>query len=1011
MKTTLFGMVTAICLGLTTTALAIQDEQQLTNTQKLTSPLIPAEQAAEMIRLPKGFQATLFAAEPDVRQPIAITTDAKGRIWVAECITYAESKKNFDTQYNDRIIILEDTDGDGKSDSRKVFWEGAKRLTSIEVGHGGVWLTAAPNFMFIPDADGDDVPDGEPEIVLDGWNDDFVRHNMVNGLKWGPDGWLYGRHGIQATSHVGSPGATDSQRISLNCCMWRFHPFSRDFEVVCEGTTNSWGHDWDKHGELFMINTVIGHLWHVIPGARFRRMYGSHFNPYTYEVIEQTADHFHFSGKESWSEVNRNGISDETSSLGGGHAHCGMMIYQGDNWPDEYQGKLFTANFHGRRLNQESLHREGNGYVGRHEDDFMFTDDLWFRGVEMIYGPDGGVYLLDWSDIGECHENDGVHRTSGRIFKITYGDEIEKPDCDLASKSSRDLFTLLDHENQWFARTARRLLQERTQSDESHRAEIAEMLTPYYETVELRESDEPYDINLLLQIMWTQHVTQSHAGEGANDAIWNRWTRHHNEHIRAAAVKLTIDKPTSSLPVDKMNLLLELANNDDSALVRLHLASAMRRMDDTQKIQMADALCQYGSDANDRTQPNLIWYNLEPAIVNQWRDAIDLAIKTKIPHVQRCIVRRLVAEVTDHPEFVEALLARAVESDDNAAAVLDAIREGLMGRKQIAPPENWDEVNEAFAKHMSTEIEQNLAFIGSVFGQGLSVEQLKSIAVDGNNDTSIRREAIKAYADAMPDGLFETLKGMIHDRSVALQVVRSMAMCSEPQVAIVILNARGAFDVETTRAAIGTLCVRPEWCSTLLNAVKNGQIENSSLTAFHARQIKSHNDEALNQLLKNHWGVVSDSSSEMRATIDRVRELVEMKEQVPDLANGAALFEKHCSSCHVLFGNGGKRGPDLTGSDRKNVEYLLENIVDPSASVADTFRSSVLLIEDGRTLVGVVTEETDETVKLLMVEEELVVQTSEIAGRRDTIKSLMPDGLLDNFSDEEVNDLFGYLRQ
>ena len=191
------GAVLLVGMGpLSTQYTVAQDNPPLQDTQPLTSPLVPPNKAAKMIRLPEGFSVSLFAAEPEIRQPIAITTDGRGRIWVAECITYAESERNFDMRYSDRILIFEDTDGDGQADKRTIFWEGGKRLTSIEVGNGGVYVTCAPHFMFIPDADGNDVPDGQPEILLDGWNSEFIRHNIVNGLKWGPDGWLYGRHGI-----------------------------------------------------------------------------------------------------------------------------------------------------------------------------------------------------------------------------------------------------------------------------------------------------------------------------------------------------------------------------------------------------------------------------------------------------------------------------------------------------------------------------------------------------------------------------------------------------------------------------------------------------------------------------------------------------------------------------------------------------------------------------------------------------------------------------------------------
>src|SRR5438270_679523 len=370
---------------------------------------VPVAEAAAHVKVPQGFRATLFAGEPDIRQPIAMAFDDRGRLWVAECYTYADAKTNFDLSLHDRIVIFEDSTGGGHFTKRKIFWDQGQRLSGIALGFGGVFATCAPNLLFIPDRNGDDIPDGPSEILLDGWNADAVRHNMVNGLKWGPDGWLYGRHGIMASSLVGKPGAPERARIRLNGSIWRYHPTRKIFEVVCEGTTNPWGHDWDEHGELFFINTVIGHLWHGIPGAFFKRMYGENFAAYRYGLLDQVADHYHWDTWKTWQESRE--PSSGSGALGGGHAHSGMMIYQGNNWPEAYRGQVFTVNYHGRRVNEDLLKRKGSGYTATHGKDMVQFEDEWFRGIDLVYGPDGGVYVLDWSDTGECHEidADGVH--------------------------------------------------------------------------------------------------------------------------------------------------------------------------------------------------------------------------------------------------------------------------------------------------------------------------------------------------------------------------------------------------------------------------------------------------------------------------------------------------------------------------------------------------------------------------------------------------------------------------
>src|SRR2546425_4395797 len=461
------------------------------NSEPDQSGPMPAAEAAAKMRLPPGFKATVFAAEPDVQNPIAMAWDARGRLWVAETYTYAESGKKFDLNLRDRILIFEDKDGDGHFDTRKVFTDELQMLTSIEVGHGGVWVMCPPQLCFIPERNGDDVPDGAPEVLLDGLTGSpDVHHTFANGLRFGPDGWLYGRCGASSAGEMGVPGTPPEQRIPLRGTMWRYHPKRKVVEAISSGTTNPWGHDWNEHGELFFINTVNGHLWHEFPGAHFVRPHTFDPNPRVYGLIDMHADHWHFDTANGW-QKSRDGAAND---LGGGHAHIGMMIYQGDNWPAEYRGRLFTLNLHGRRANQEILERKGSGYVAKHGPDFFIAPDPWFRGMEISYGPDGGVLVLDWSDTGECHEYSGVHRTSGRIYKITYGGGPPRPTFDISQLTAAELVRLHTHPNEWFSRQARLEL--------AARAETGRELGTTKE--QLRELFEKQtDVVVKLRAFWT----------------------------------------------------------------------------------------------------------------------------------------------------------------------------------------------------------------------------------------------------------------------------------------------------------------------------------------------------------------------------------------------------------------------------------------------------------------------------------------------------------------------------
>lgn len=620
-------MLGAALLGLLCLASKVQDPESLgypkgtKNTEDPKYVPLPPGEAVKLIAAPEGFHVSLFAGEPEVAQPISTAFDERGRLWVAECYSYESSGGPWKSSVHDRILIFEDARGDGKFSKRKVFWNGAENLTSVLPGHGGVWVCSTPNLLFIPDRDRDDVPDGPPEVVLDGWNDGKIGHCVVNGLQWGPDGWLYGNQGIQGDSKVGKPGSPDSARTLFNGGIWRYHPVKKVFEVVCEGTTNPWGLDWDDYGQAFFTNCVIGHLWHVIPGAHYERMYGRDFTPNTYGLLKSCSDHFHFAGKD-WTK-SRSGAEHDV--LGGGHAHAGAMIYLGDNWPESYRQRIYMSNIHGHRINCDILEPRGSGYVGRHGPDLLRSSDLWFRGLNLRYGPDGGVFLNDWADVGECHDTHAVHRTSGRIYKIVYGEPKAVEPFDLATKTDLELVGLLVHPNEWYVRQARRLLEERAIAgrdlSEAHRA-LKKMLA------------EHPQVPRKLRALWALFSSGGLA-EGDLAALLD----HESPHVRAWAIRLLVDdRKPSKAAADKF---AALAQSDPAPLVRLFLASALQRLDLPLRWPIAEALAQRAEDAEDAAIPLMLWYGVEPLVVTDLARASKLAADTKLPWLRQSIARRI----------------------------------------------------------------------------------------------------------------------------------------------------------------------------------------------------------------------------------------------------------------------------------------------------------------------------------------------------------------------------------
>jgi len=582
----------------------------LRNTQSPpVNPPAPAE-ALKKISIAEGFKVTLFAAEPQVAQPIAINYDDRGRLWVAESFSYIEWRR----KGQDRICVFEDRDNDGRFDSRKVFWSRANHLSGFQIGYGGVWICDAPQLLFIPDADRDDIPDGEPVVVLDGWATN-AEHNFFNGLTWGPDGWLYGRHGIKKPSRVGWPGAPEAERVELSCAIWRYHPIRKVFEVVADGTINPWGLDWNADGQAFITTSVVDHLWHLVPGARFARWENrrqGHPNPYTYELMSAASDHRHWQGGEK----ERKQLGHDAQ--GGGHSHCGLMIYQARQWPERYRGRAFMNNIHGHRVNMDHLSRKGAGYVATHGPDFLRGNSDWFRGVDIIQAPDGGAMLSEWTDLGECHDRDGIHRTSGRLFKISYGNPPPLPAFDLQRRSDRELVDLLGHDNVWWARRALRILQERLAAGRRLETELAggiESLAP--ESVIAAQALASFS-------------------PGKLRAVYQRSA---SEAVRAQAAHLLAwrDDP---LP-DLAPWLVERLKSERSGLVQLHIASALQRLPVGDRWELAEALTRLPLKADDRNLALMIWYGFEPLVGLDGRRALGIAVRSKIPLIRQFTARRI----------------------------------------------------------------------------------------------------------------------------------------------------------------------------------------------------------------------------------------------------------------------------------------------------------------------------------------------------------------------------------
>ncbi len=938
-----------------------QDTYVPINTQKPGDEPPSAAEATAMMTVPPGFEVSLFAGEPDVRQPIAMNIDDRGRVWVAESYSY----KEWEMKGEDRILIFEDADNDGVFDKRTVFYTGATHLSGFALGFGGVWICDSPNLTFIPDRDRDDVPDGPPEIVLDGFTT-TASHNFFNGLKWGPDGWLYGRHGILAPSFVGKPGTPKNERTAIDCGVFRIHPVSHDFEVVARGTTNPWGMDWNEMGELFMSGNVNGHLWHVIPGAFYPRMFGSGFFPHVYDRIQSCAGHLHHVG--DWRDTRKDhyGVPPSTDAVGGGHSHCGAMIYLGDNWPETYRGTIFMSNTHGRRINNETLVRDGSGYTSIHRPDFMKANHSWYKGVTQLYGPDGGVYASDWTDNGECHDNDGVHRTSGRIYKITHGTIEDFVPIDVAALDSVALVDLLNHENEWFARRARRLLQERFHAGADLDAARERLLAIL--------DDASASAALRLKAVWSLH-----SSGGLGEERLTQLLSDENEHARSWAVRLIGEDGT---PTDAQQKRIEdMAESDASPLVKLYIASTMPRFAEALQWRLAERLILNSGYEDDPNLFQMTWYGVEPLVGKDPGRGLALLESRQDSRMVRNVARRIASDFERNATLISRLVERIANASNEgrqefAVAALTGMELAWHGLKGIRKPDHWDRI-----ERMASEDVQ---------------------AVAGKFDPVFESRTAMGLEDWM---------ALLDNATRRRQAIRELAAFDDPSIPERLLKDYRRLGLEDRDAALATLSSRVLFAQYLMQAMRDGQVPPSEVSAYYARQIDRLGDAELSRNLRSVWGRLRASPEEKVALIqDWERTLSTEKLADANLENGKAVFDATCAACHSLYGEGGKLGPELNGSDRSNLYYVLENIIDPGAVLPRDYWMTVVELTNGRVATGSISARSTHSITLTGLSGEEVIAHADIQKMEQFEQSTMPEGLLQGLSETEVRDLVAYLQ-
>lgn len=947
---------------------------------------VPVKDAASKMTVPDGFKVTLFAGEPDVVQPIAFAFDDRGRMWVVECLSYPKWSK--DGTGKDRVVILEDTDGDGVHDKKTVFMDNGANLSGIEIGFGGVWLCSSPNLLFVPILEGDKP--GKPEVKLDGWNMIDTKHNIFNSLVWGPDGYLYGCNGIQAKAWVGSPDTPKEKRTYMDCGVWKYHPTRKTFEAVAHGTTNPFGLDFDEHGELFITNCVIDHLFHFVPGGHYERMYGQDANPHAYGLMKSCVDYKHWAGGD-WTSSRSTGTGGDPrhSDFGGGHAHSGAAIYLADNFPKEYRNTLFTANIHGNRLNNDGLERTKSGMKGVRRPDFLFANDSWFRGICVKTGPEGGLYVSDWCDTGECHNYDKADTSNGRIYRVVY--KTAPPfKCDISKLTDAELVKLQLHANDFFVRRARRVLQERAASGKLEKG------TP--DALRKILSDEK-DVSRLLRAAWALTAVGS-----LSDSDVQLLAKHSDASVRANAIRLALD---TAAPSKLAREVVTWLAKDESEHVRRTVAGQAHRLDGHYLAAVCDLLPKQPSDPDTAL---MVWYAIEPQVTVA--DLGKLAA-TPNPKLAELAVRKLLSKGADRQQTLAECVAllRKLDSEAARTTILRGMRDSLQGAKGLKVPDGWHQLYVELISRAVPDSRDLGDEIALAIGDTASLDALRLRVIDELAPVAARRSAMRLLAQYKVPEFAKTLQALLDDAALRGTAIRALAGYPDANTPAALLKAYPKFTADEKADAVQTLAARTAFAKALLDAVEAGTVPRTDVPVTVARQIIALNDKATTERLEKVWGKITPVAKERAALMTKWKDaLTEDALKKADVANGRAVFAKSCASCHKMFGEGQTVGPELTGSQRSNLDYVLENVIDPSAVVPREYKLVNFTTTDDRVISGIVVSETKDAVTIRTTNEQLVLPVGDIAARKPTNVSIMPEGLFDALKPEEVRDLVAYLR-
>jgi putative heme-binding domain-containing protein len=973
-------------------------------------PLNPEDSRATL-ELADGLAIDTVLSEPLVRQPLYVDFDERGRLWVIQYIQYPNPaglevltwdnhlRKIFDQvppppPYStpekekflgrDRVTIHEDTNGDGVYDSHKIFAQGLNLATSVTRGRGGVWLMHPPYLLFYPDADNDDVPDSDPVVHLSGFGLEDT-HSIANSLKWGPDGWLYGGTGSTVTARVKVHLSNSGDRYTFfGQNIWRYHPEKHVFELFAEGGWNTFGVDFDDKGRVYSGTNGNLQAVYFVQGGYYQKGFGKHgphTNPYAFG---------HFFGLP---------IEGEKIRL----VH--QWIHYNSGAIPSLEGLLVGGNSLGSKLHALQMETKGSTFSTVERPNPVKTSHKWFRPVHCTAGPDGGIYISDFYDARITHVDprDNWDRERGRILRLRNSDAGFAKARDLGSLTSPELVKVLVDRNQWARRTAQRLLADR--ADGSVLPQLLELL-------------RGEDAQSALGGLWAIH------GVGEfNDSVALEAMSHADPHVRLWAVRLLGDTGATLLK-DANDGVTKLAATEKHAEVISQLAATAQRLPSPQALPLVRILAGRSEFAADDYIPQQIWWALEAQITQDPLRALALLEESEFWNqkifaevLAERIGRRFMADRSDaNMEICAKLLDRAPDTD-SVKLLIHGMEQALEGMALSSIPKSLD----VALGRLWSRFPNDDAVVS--FALRLNSQEALKVARDAVANSAkseaLRLSYIGKLAELGDRDLESVLLKLVQDESASAtlrkEAISALRRYSGAGIPAGLLGVYSKLEPDLQKTTQAVLSGRAPWSLTLLEAVDSGSVARESLTFDNLLLIQSRGQEAANALIKKHWGSLRQPAEAKTRRIEEVGKILAAGPK-GNLEKGRELFTASCGACHKLGDVGREIAPDLTGYERGNLEFMLPAIIDPNLGVREEFELATVILraEEGSEptiLTGFISNASEQAITVKdLVGNETVVARRDVASESRAPISVMPEGLIDSLTEEQIRNLFAFLQ-